>query len=183
MIEPALITLGLLIVGTTIAALLWSIAQPSRRLWPPLSYGFWTPVIVWTPTFTLFGVIVVLGLMEWGEASVPMLLRYGLGAPLIVLANLAVWYEVGKFGVEQTGGAKGRLRTQGLYQYSRNPQYVADSAMVLGWIILTASPSAALVGIAAIAVLLMAPFAEEPWLKKTYGKSYTEYLSTVRRYF
>ncbi len=183
MIKISLIVLGLTIAGATIVALLWSIVRPNRRLWPPRSYGFWTPVIVWVPTFTLFGVIVALGILEWNVAPISSWLRYGLGIPLIIMSNIAVWYEVGKFGVGQTGGAEGTLRTHGLYQYSRNPQYVADSAMVLGWMILSAAPSAALVGGVAITVLLIAPFAEEPWLKKTYGQSYTDYIAKVRRYF
>ena len=87
-----------------------------------------------------------------------------------------------KFGVPQTGGAKGALKTDGLYRFSRNPQYVADSAMVLGWMLVSAAPWVFLVGCFAIAVLLIAPFAEEPWLKETYGQPYLDYLGKVRRY-
>lgn len=183
MINTALLAIGFTIAIVTIAALFWSVVQPDRRLWPPRSYGLWTPVLVWVPTFMLSGVIVALGILEWSAVPIPTGSRYGLGIPLIILANVAVWYEVGKFGIEQTGGAEGTLRTNGLYRYSRNPQYIADSAMVLGWVILSASPSAALVGAVAIAALLIAPFSEEPWLKQTYGQRYIDYMSKVRRYF
>ena len=180
--EPVLTVIGLTIAGATIAALLWSIARPDRRIWPPEIYGRWTPVFVLVPTFTLFGAIVVLGYLQWGEIGLPVWLRYGLGLPIIVLANLAVWYEVGKFGIKQTGGAEGTLKTDGLYRYSRNPQYVADTAMILGWLMLSASPAAVPVGVAAIAALFIAPFAEEPWLTKLYGESYYDYMARVRRF-
>jgi len=180
--EKFLTVLGLAIAGATITALLWSTARPDRRIWPPQSYGRWTPIFVWVPTVFLFGAIVALGLMQWGEFGLPVWLRYGLGLPIVILANLAVWYEVAKFGIEQTGGAEGTLKTDGLYRYSRNPQYVADAAMIAGWLILSASPAAVPVGTAAIAALLIAPFAEEPWLKEQYGKSYLDYMARVRRF-
>jgi len=180
--ETVLTVPGVTIAGVTIAVLLWSTARPDRRIWPPQSYGRWTPVFVWVPTFALFGVIVVLGYLQWGEMELPVSLRYGFGLPIVVLANFAVWYEVAKFGIDQTGGAEGTLKTDGLYRYSRNPQYVADAAMIVGWLILSASPSAVPVGVAAIFALLIAPFAEEPWLKERYGVGYLDYMARIRRF-
>lgn len=183
MMEFVLIFLGLGVALGTLAAILWSMAYPERRLWPPQRYTAATPVLVWVPTFTLFGALVVLGVLGWGTIILPEWLRFGLGFLLIVLGNLGVWAEVAKFGVPQTGGAKGTLKTDGLYRYSRNPQYVSDSAMVLGWILVSAAPWVLLVGLFAIVVLLVAPFAEEPWLEKTYGQPYRDYKGRVRRYF
>src|SRR6056297_1888002 len=147
--QSFLVVVGLAIAGVTIAAFLWSIARPYHRIWPPHSYGRWTPILVWVPTFALFGAIIVFGLMQWGRMMLPFWLRYGIGLPIVVLANLAVWHEVGKFGMEQTGGAEGTLKTDGLYRYSRHPQYVADAAMIAGWLILSSSPVAVPVGAAA----------------------------------
>ncbi len=103
-----------------------------------------TPVLVWVPTFTLFGVLLALGIMEWNRLAVPAWIRFGMGVPLIVAGNIVVWSEVAHFGIPQTGGAEGSLRTSGMYRYSRNPQYVADIAIVGGWIILSASGSVAI---------------------------------------
>ena len=183
MIEFALVAVGSGVAVGTLAAILWSIAHPERRLWPPQRYTAVTPVLVWVPTFTLFGALVALGVLGWGEITLPNWLRFGIGLPLIVLANAGVWAEVLKFGVPQTGGAKGTLKTDGLYRFSRNPQYVADSAMVLGWMLVSAAPWAWLVGVFAIAVLLAAPFSEEPWLEDNYGQPYRDYKAKVRRYF
>ena len=98
------------------------------------------------------------------------------------MGNEAVWYEVGKLGIDQTGDAVGLLKTSGLYKYSSNPQYVADITMVLGWLLFSTSTYALPTGMLAILVLLTAPFAEEPWLAKIYGKSYTSFTKEVRRY-
>ena len=180
--QAVLIVVGLVIAAATLAAILWSIAYPKCRLWPPKRYTKATPILVWVPTFTLFGILIALGSMNWGSLPIPTLLRFGVGIPLIVAGNVIVWSEVAQFGIAQTGGAKGSLRTGGMYRYSRNPQYVADIAMIVGWIVLCSSSGAALVGFAGIAVLIAAPFAEEPWLNEQYGAAFEEYKTRVRRF-
>jgi len=105
-----------------------------------------------------------------------------LGPLLIFLGNLAVWSEVIRFGLPQTGGAVGQLKVDGLYRFSRNPQYVADIAILVGWALLCASVVAIPVIVVGILVLLIAPFAEESWLEEQYGQAYQDYKATVRRY-
>lgn len=182
MIEITLISLGSGIAAATLASILWSIAFPKRRIWPPKRYTPITPILVWVPTFSLFGILIVLGILEWGALAFPNGLRFGVGIPLIVIGNVVVWSEVTHFGVPQTGGAKGTLRTAGMYRYSRNPQYLADMVIVGGWMVLAAGPSILIVGTAAILVLVAAPFAEEPWLKEQYGSEFIEYLASTRRF-
>lgn len=180
--EIVLASIGLVFALGTLTAILWSIAHPSRRIWPPKRYTKVTPVLVWVPTLTIFGILVVLGVMEWGTIALPNGLRFGLGIALIAIGNLVVWLEVAHFGMAQTGGAKGSLRTEGMYRYSRNPQYLADIAMVVGWICLSASLLVGVVGLAGVVVLLAAPFAEEPWLKEQYGSEFQGYMKRVRRF-
>ena len=69
-----------------------------------------------------------------------------------------------------------------MYRYSRNPQYLADIAIVGGWMILSAAPSTLIIGTASILVLVAAPFAEEPWLKKQYGSDFEKYMASTRRF-
>ncbi len=88
------------------AAMLWSIAYPGRRLWPPKRYTMTTPILVWVQTFALFGILIGLGVMEWGNLPIPNWLRFGVGVPLIGAGNVVVWLEVAQFGVAQTRGAK-----------------------------------------------------------------------------
>lgn len=177
-----LIILGLGVAAMTLAAILWSIAFPDRRIWPPKRYTTLTPFLVWVPTFTLFGVLILLGVWGWADLNIPSWLRFGVGLPLILIGNVVVWMEVSHFGVPQTGGAKGNLRTEGMYRYSRNPQYMADIGIVIGWMILSAAPGAMVIGLAGIAVLFAAPFSEEPWLQDQYGTAFENYSARVRRF-
>ncbi|PWE34548.1 isoprenylcysteine carboxylmethyltransferase family protein [Pelagicola sp. LXJ1103] len=182
MMQGFLVTLGLVVAAMTLAAILWSIAFPDRRIWPPKRYTRLTPFLVWVPTFTLFGVLILLGVWGWADLAIPSWLRFGVGLPLILIGNVVVWMEVSHFGVPQTGGAKGTLRTEGMYRYSRNPQFIADICIVIGWMILSAAPWAMVVGLAGIVVLIAAPFSEEPWLKDQYGTAFEDYSKRVRRF-
>ena len=183
MIENLLVVLGIGISLLTLGAIIWSIKFPEKSLWPPKTYTIWTPYIIWAPTFVLFGTMIALGVMGWGQISIPLFIKYGIGSLLILVGNGIVWFEVFKFGVAQTGGAVGKLKTDGLYRFSRNPQYVGDILMILGWVLVSAAPFAILVGMFAVTVLIAAPFSEEPWLKKCYGADYEHYLKATRRFF
>lgn len=58
--------IGLAIGTAVLAALLWSVFVPSRRIWPPRRYGRWTAWLVWVPTVTLFAILSFLGIQDWG---------------------------------------------------------------------------------------------------------------------
>lgn len=180
--EIGLTLVGLGVAVMALAAILWSAALPKRRVWPPRRYTKMTPLFVWTPTYALFGVLIALGVLGWGEVGFPDWMRFGIGAPLILLGNIAVWSEVMKFGLAQTGGAPGALRTEGLYRYSRNPQYLADIGIIAGWSLLADAPWAFVVAGPAIVILLAAPFAEEPWLRERYGAEFNAYAARVPRF-
>ena len=102
--------------------------------------------------------------------------------PLILAGNAIVWMGVRKIGFGATSGEVAELKTDGLYGYSRNPQYVADMAILLGWAVLSASVWASVIASIGVVVLAVAPLAEEPWLENIYGSQFREYKMQVRRY-
>lgn len=171
--------------GATLWALgilMWSIFAPQKRLWPlpkltPLIF-----MLIWLPAYLAFGSVIVLSVMDWNHFGWPAALRWGLGLPLIIIGHFAVWRGVKILGLAATSGAPGALKTKGLYRYSRNPQYTADIAMLLGWSILSASLWPVPLVLALIAALLLAPLAEEPWLREIYGAEYEVYCQKVRRF-
>ena len=173
---------ALMIAALTLIAVTWSIARPDRRVWPPQTFGPTVSVVSWSATFAFFSSVIALGLLGWGVMQVPNWLRYGAGPILILAGNAGVWFEVIGFGARQTMGAKGRLKTDGLYRFSRNPQYVADITILIGWALLSASSVALPSIVAGIAVFATLPFAEEPWMEEGYGAAYLRYRATVRRF-
>jgi protein-S-isoprenylcysteine O-methyltransferase Ste14 len=71
----------------------------------------------------------------------------------------------------------------GLYRVSRNPMYVAVSAILLGWAFTFGSP-----GLLGYALVVMLAFhwrvvhGEEPWLARTHGERWHDYRRRVRRW-
>ena len=178
-----LLAVALTIAGLTLAAILWSVTKPDRRVWPPETFGPMNLFIGWIGTFAFFAAVAALGILDWGSAATPSWLRYGLGPILNLGGNAIVWSAVIGFGARQTMGAEGQLKTDSLYRYSRNPQYVADIAILVGWAMFSASVVALPAIIAGILVFVILPFAEEGWLESRYGNAYLRYRAAVRRFF
>ena len=120
--------------------------------------------------------------MGWNDLNWPVTLRWLLGGVLLVGGNLVVLRGFFFIGAKATSGGIDKLKTEGLYKFSRNPQYVADVAILLGVFILSASSVSLPVVTVGVLALLIAPFAEEPWLRSTYGKAYEDYVKVTRRY-
>ncbi len=106
----------------------------------------------------------------------------GGGLVLIISGSIVVWIGVRKIGFGATSGEVADLNSDGVYRYSRNPQYVADMAILIGWAVLSASGWVACIAAFGVIVLAAAPFAEEPWLEDIYGADYRAYKTKVRRY-
>jgi protein-S-isoprenylcysteine O-methyltransferase Ste14 len=75
------------------------------------------------------------------------------------------------------------LVVRGLYQYSRNPMYVAVLSVIFGWSLLFQSLSLAIYGLAVAACFhLFVVLYEEPHLKRVFGSSYEQYCAEVGRW-
>jgi protein-S-isoprenylcysteine O-methyltransferase Ste14 len=75
------------------------------------------------------------------------------------------------------------LVTAGLYRYSRNPMYVSVLLILLGWAVSFDVRGlywyALFVG---IAFHVRVVIAEEPWLARTHGAAWDDYVRRVRRW-
>ena len=181
-VEKFALVVGLAASMVLLSMIVWSIAAPTRRVWPPRRSTFLNRITVWFLTIVVFVSAFTLGVLGWNQLEWPVAIRWGLGVPLIVLGNLLVWAGVVQLGLDATGGEIGTLKSTGLYRFSRNPQYVADMGILLGWQLYSASYWAIPVVAAGVLTLLLAPIAEEPWLKANYGNDYDSYCSKTRRY-
>ncbi len=94
---------------------------------------------------------------------------------------------IGRFGLGDSfriGSAKEatRLKTGGLFQFSRNPMYLGVYATLVASALYTLNPILFLVAAFVIVVHHRIVLAEEGHLQKTFGEEYTEYCRRVRRY-
>lgn len=181
-LKELLLTLGVALNFGFIAMLNWSILVPERRIWPLRKVSMTSLATVWLPTLGVFVSGFTLGILDWNGFKWPSALRWGLGLPLLIIGNFTVWSAVARIGTKATSGGPAKLQTGGLYRFSRNPQYVADLAIILGWTVVSASVWVLPVSIGAALAFLLAPLAEEPWLHQAYGPAYEKYRQGTARF-
>lgn len=168
---------------TALVLLLLSIRRPDLRIWPPPRVGSVQWILVWGLTIAAFGGIVAVGVLEWNAWGLSAWLRWGGGLPLIAGGNVLAWWGVKMVGVRNaTGAMEGGLARDGLYRFTRNPQYLGDLAILAGWSVLAASTPGAVAVIPSILCFLVAPIPEERALLEKFGAEYERYREDVPRF-
>lgn len=173
--------IGIVACALLATAMVISIRVPDHRLWPPGAYDW---------RFGLYLVlsgIAILALMttaylDWRHLSTVPSLLLPVGEFIAGLGLLVTVASMIDLGVPETSGLPGEFQTQGLYQYSRNPQLVGLLLTVGGLAVTGNSLLIAAICIAAAVWLILMPLAEEPWLRDQYGDDYERYREAVPRF-
>jgi protein-S-isoprenylcysteine O-methyltransferase Ste14 len=168
---------------TIVAAIIaWSDRHPDRSIWPPRNFGWRARMFTWAVTITAIGAAYMAGKTNWNAWEWPHWLRWYVGFPLASVASSVSSYAIAKLGLDQSMGADRGLVTGGIFALARNPTYIANIALCLGWTLLAASwPAAVAAGSLAALYAFAVPF-EERWLARTYGAAYTAYCGRVKRW-
>lgn len=158
---------------------LLTLRRPGFRFWPPPSPRSWQFFVSWLAAGLVVLAFAFLGLLDFNSFFVHSWLRFPVAGLCFVLgAGLGMW-SFNTLGLQTMIGLGERLVTGGPYSYSRNPQYVGDSLNTIGYMILTNSWMAWVVGLLGVLLNLLAPFLEEPWLEEKFGETYIAYKKRV----
>lgn len=175
--EPLLITIITiqLLVG---ASLLLSIFS-SFRIWPPPGTWTWQFFFTWgSAGFSAIG-FVILGIAHFQGFGL-----HSLAGGVIFLVGERLRYKsIKTLSLPTTVGLKGNLITDGPYKWSRNPMYIADIMNIFGAALFFNTTYTWIIFVPWCCWFLLAPFAEEPWLKKQYGEEYENYAKKTPRFF
>lgn len=159
-----------------------SIIQSNNRIWPPPNRDSWQFWVIWTVlTIGQLGTIMV-GIIYWNSIGFEHWSRFVTGMVFVLVGGFFLVWGMQTLSLHQSLGLKGKLVTTGPYAFTRNPQYLGYLLFYPGFMILTGSYEAAMACLLAMLIFLLAPFAEEPWLKEQYGEDYEEYLKNVQRF-
>ena len=167
------------------ALLVLSIAKPELRFWPPPDrssrrYRF-SRVIAALGPLTGVGVL-ALGVLDRGSAIFGQSGGFLFGGALFVCGcGFALWGYTG-LGARASQGRHEGLAAEGAYRYSRNPQYVGTIVGLFGYAIVCNSALTFVTWALWSSWFVMAPFAEEPWLRERLGPVYDEYEAKVPRF-
>jgi protein-S-isoprenylcysteine O-methyltransferase Ste14 len=112
-----------------------------------------------------------------GWAVIPL----GIGTALLLIC-VREFYVAGR-GTLAPWSPPPALVVTGLYQWSRNPMYVAVLLILSGWAIGYKSwPLALYAFVVLVAFHLRVVLHEEPWLARTFGDAWVRYQKRVRRW-
>lgn len=165
-----------LIAGYTISALV-----PDSRLWP-IGDSTWRWWVNWSALSVVFTGFPVLAYRDWNSSSLtntPLRIIGALISTLGMAFSLSALFELGWM---ESSGREGELRTDGIYEYTRNPQTVGFVTFIVGTLLAVNSKKLALHGLLTAVIYVLFPFAEEPWLRDHYGDAYEEYCKQTPRF-
>jgi len=162
--------------------LLATVFSRSFKLWPTPSARSWQHYTFWPLFRGGLGLTILYALMtaHWPDSSETLRFTIGLVCVLIGLGFTVYGYF--DLGIENTYGADDGLITNGLYRYSRNPQYVASILGFAGGGLANGGAQAMILCGLAILVYIIMPFTEEPWLQQAYGDIYLDYKRRTPRF-
>jgi protein-S-isoprenylcysteine O-methyltransferase Ste14 len=178
-LEWLLLGVGVVTAGLNLTVIGLSILGLSS--WYPLEAKNWQFYTFWGTEQVHNLALLGLGYLQFGVLGLPQWATL-LGGGLFVGGFVIVIVATFDLGVDQTQGLKGALRTDGLYRYSRNPQYVGYIPATVGFALIVDSPFVApLCGLLVVRWLIL-PLAEEPWLREQFGAEYEAYVDRVPRF-
>ncbi|ELY25197.1 hypothetical protein C500_17306 [Natrialba magadii ATCC 43099] len=156
-------------------------AVGATNYWPPGERD-WRFYAQWTLSQVFTVSVLIVALLDWNSLGLPRLPSLLVGLVLFgsgFVVAIASGFDLGR---EETAGLTGELRTGGWYRYSRNPQYVGYVVASVGFALLANSVLVAVLCVIYVGWWLTLPFAEEPWLRKQYGREYEHYAERVPRF-
>jgi protein-S-isoprenylcysteine O-methyltransferase Ste14 len=162
---------------------LFTIRGRGFRFWPPPSARSWQFFVSWFLALVVAVNFLFIGLLDFDSFWLPHFwYRLPIVAILCLFSAIIGFWVYTVFPFRSTIGLGDNLIVDGPYKYSRNPQYLIDSAGALAFIILTNSWMACVIGVLGIVLNVLAPFTEEPWLEERFGNEYREYKARVPRF-
>ncbi len=167
----------LLLLGVAVSALF-----PKFRIWPPPRKNSWQFWVSWVLSAIGMGGVPLVGILDLETLGYAHWSRFLIGGLMILIGGSFAYWGTLTLSTHQSLGLKGKLVTAGPYRFTRNPQYVGFILLYAGVILATSSFMALVTGTIVVAVFVILPFSEEPWLRQQYGKPYEEYCKNVPRF-
>lgn len=175
----ALLTLELALL----ILVLFQIFGKGIRIWPPPKEKPATLYLALGVFYVLIIGSIWLCVLQWSNPLFDLSwIRYFGGALLSLGLRLYGWCRV-YMSKRVEFDNKNHLITQGPYQFTRNPLYVADTLIFVGFALIGNSLLLIVLMSLLVFTILLLPLVEEPWLLEQYGGLYRNYMERTPRFF
>ncbi len=160
----------------------FAFVRPGVEFWPPPNAECWQYRTFRTLFRVFFGGLLTLSFLDFGGPR-SFAWQYVTGIPLVMVGFGFALYWTDYLDWRNAFGEAQGLKTEGVYRWSRNPIYVVSIIGMIGWGLIVQSSRVNSLLTAWTLLYIGAPFLEEPWLTKKYGRDFEEYKAHVPRFF
>lgn len=172
-----------LAAGAALALVLaLSLFRRDLGIWPPPHKGSWQFHLSFGLFRVFCGATVLHALFDWGSLGWDHWSRLAIGLPVMLAGAYVTVRGYLWLGLDNTYCEADGLVTGGLYEYSRNPQYVASVIATLGLALTANSWTTLLLAGALFGLYTLFALNEEPWLREGYGEDYDRYAEKTPRF-
>ena len=178
----ALFAVDLVALFLLLAATVWSVVRPDRRIWPPPARRSWQFVMIWICYRGALGLNACLLVLDWDSWVFSGGLRFLVGIPLALLGEMLVLWGIATIGRKNSWGIRDGFVDSGPYRFTRNPQYLGFNVLFLGLSIIANSQFIWITHALLALVFIVMPLSEEVWLKEQYGEEYERYRRETPRF-
>ena len=182
MVTSAIFLIGALAATALLVLSLAGLLVGGFRFWPPPSEDSWQYKVFWSLFRLFLACLVFVCVADFHRNGNPPVLLSVFGWIVFVVGFGLASLITRRLGWDNAHGEAVELKTDGWFAISRNPIYVAS---ILGMIGLAIAINSTLVSSLLLLWALMyvlAPFAEEAWLRTQYGSAFQEYCERVPRF-
>lgn len=152
------------------------------KFWPPQDSKF-KLYFNWILTYIFIGGIIILGPLDYNSFIFNFLIVKIIGVVLFLIGVSLSISAMFSFKVKETLGISiDRLKTDGIYSVSRNPQYIGDILWFIGYMLFFNSSYLYIIVPLSVVWFFIAPFTEEPLLFSKFNNDFTKYKMNVPRF-
>jgi protein-S-isoprenylcysteine O-methyltransferase Ste14 len=162
--------------------LLRTLLAPPFRIWPTPGPGSWQSLTFWTLFRGCWLATFIVAALDWNSTPLLDWTRFIPGLPLGLIGLIITVCGYFNLGLGNTYCGADGLVTGGLYRFSRNPQYAASIAGLVGLSIGANSILTIVLSTLIVGAHVMMAMVEEDWLKQRYGAPYRDYCRQTARF-
>lgn len=155
------------------------VVKEHRAFWPPPHVESWQRAAFRALFRVYFYGLLTVSALDFELTK----MRLYAGLPLLLLGFTCALYWTNFLGWRSAFGEADGLRTSGVYRFSRNPIYLASIVGMAGWSIVVPSWKVNILLSLWAALHIVAPWVEEPWLRRKYGEAFELYTERTPRFF
>ena len=157
---------------------LFGIVNKHRSFWPPPNAEGWQHTAFRVLFRSYFYGLLTVSALDFE----PTKNRLYAGLPLLIIGFGCALFWTNYLGWRNAFGKPDGLRTSGVYRFSRNPIYLASIIGMVGWAIVVPSWKVTVLLSLWAALYIVAPWVEEPWMTRKYGKAFVQYKESTPRF-